>query len=119
VLVVLLVAIWTTAGRRGRGSFGAASVAAVGALLVCSPLISLQYAAWLLPWGAVAWFEGDRRAATAVLGVEILTAVLFMVYDPERAGLAQALLLARNLFLLALPALWLLGDRAAVGVPER
>jgi hypothetical protein len=45
--------------------------------------------------------------------------VLFMVYDPERAGLAQALLLARNLFLLALPALWLLGDRAAVGVPER
>ncbi len=118
-LVVLVAAIWTTAWRRGRGSFGAASVAAVGALLVCSPLISLQYAAWLLPWGAVAWFDGDRRAATAVLGVELLTAVLFMVYDPERAGLAQALLLARNLFLLALPVLWLLPDRSAVGVPER
>src|SRR4029434_5051097 len=101
-----------------RGSFGAASVAAVGALLVCSPLISLQYAAWLLPWGAVAWFDGDRRAATAVLGVEILTALLFVFYDPDRAGLAQALLLARNLLLLALPVLWLLGDRATIRVPE-
>ncbi len=118
-LVLLLTAIWTRARRRGRGAFGAASVAAVGALLVCSPLISLQYAAWLLPWGAVAWFEGDRRAAITVLAVELLTAVLFIVYDPDRAGLAQALLVARNLFLLALPVLWLLPDRASVGVPER
>jgi len=117
-LMVLLVLIWTTADRRRRGAFGAAAVAAVGALLVCSPLISLQYAAWLLPWGAVAWIEGDRSVATSVLGVEILTAALFMVYDPDRAGLAQALLLARNALLVALPLIWLLPQRVHAGAAE-
>jgi hypothetical protein len=113
-LVALLFAIWTAAARRGRGAFGAAAVAAVGALMICSPLISLQYASWLLPWGAVAWLDGDRRMASAVLGVEIVTAVLFMVYDPGRAAVAQTLLLARNLLLIALPVLWLMPDRARV-----
>jgi len=78
---------------------------------VCSPLLSLQYAAWLLPWAAIAWVDGDRRGSAVVFGVEILSAVLFMTYDPTRAALAQVLLTARNALLIALPVMWLLPQR--------
>jgi hypothetical protein len=118
VLILLLCMVWIAADRRRRGAFGAASVAAVAALLICSPLISLQYAAWLLPWAAVAWVEEDRSLAAAVFGVEILTAVLFMVYAPDRAGVAQALLVARNGLLVALPVLWLLPERVPTRAAE-
>jgi hypothetical protein len=42
-----------------------------------------------------------------------------MVYDPDRAGVAQMLLLARNALLVALPALWLLSERVPVGASDR
>ena len=111
VLAALLVAIWAMAMRRKRAAFGAASVAAVGALLVCSSVFSLQYAAWLLPWAAVAWVEGDRRHFWVVASIELLTAILFVVYEPQRVAFAQALLVARSLLVIALPVIWLFGER--------
>src|SRR5207249_10979431 len=111
VLAGLLVAIWAVAMRRKRAAFGAASVAAVGALLACSSVFSLQYAAWLLPWAAVAWVEGDRRYFWMVASIELLTAILFTVYEPQRVALAQTLLVARNLTVLALPMVRLFGER--------
>ncbi len=112
LLLLALAGIWFLAWRRKRAAFGAAAVAAVGALLACSPLFSLQYAAWLLPWGAVAWVDGDRRFAAIVAAITVLTAVLFMVYQPDRAGLAQFLLLGRNALVVALPVVWLLPERS-------
>jgi len=111
VLAGLLVAIWVTAMRRKRAAFGAASVAAVAALLVCSSVFSLQYAAWLLPWAAVAWVEGDRGHFWMVASIELFTAILFIVYEPQRVALAQTLLVGRSLMVIALPVLWLLGER--------
>jgi glycosyl transferase family 87 len=106
-----IVAIWMVAMRRKRAAFGAASVAAIGALLACSSVFSLQYAAWLLPWAAVAWAEDDRRQFWTVAVIEVLTAILFIVYEPQRATLAQTLLIARSLLVIALPVMWLLGER--------
>jgi len=114
LLVVLtgsIVAIWVVAMRRKRAAFGAASVAAIGALLACSSVFSLQYAAWLLRWAAVAWAEDDRRQFWTVAVIEVLTAILFIVYEPQRATLAQTLLIARSLLVIALPVMWLLGER--------
>jgi hypothetical protein len=111
VLIVVLVQIWRIAAARKRGAFGAAAVAAVGALIALSPLFSLQYVVWLLPWAAVAWLDGDHPLSSTVAGVQVLTAVLFVVYAPDRAGVAQALLLFRNALDIALPVLWLLPER--------
>jgi hypothetical protein len=67
VLTGLLVAIWAVAMRRKRAAFGAASVAAIGALLACSSVFSLQYAAWLCRglrsrgWRATAGISGRWR----------------------------------------------------------
>ncbi len=110
-LAGLLVAIWAVAMRRKRAAFGAASVAATGALLACSSVFSLQYAAWLLPWAAAAWTEGDRRHFWMVASIELLTAILFIVYEPQRVALAQTLLVARSLMVIALPVMWLFGER--------
>jgi hypothetical protein len=111
VLTGLVVAIWVVAMRRKRAAFGAASVAVIGALLACSSVFSLQYAAWLLPWAAVAWVEGDRRHFWMVASVEVLTGILFVVYEPERVVLAQSVLVVRNLLVIALPLMWLLAER--------
>jgi len=111
VLAALLVAIWALAMRRNRAAFGAAAVAAVAALLACSAIFSLQYAAWLLPWAAVAWAEGDRQHFWMVTMIEVLTAVLFVVYEPQRAVLAQTVLVTRSLIVIGLPMMWFFGER--------
>jgi hypothetical protein len=64
-----------------------------------------------LPWGAVAWVEGDRRHFWMVASIEVLTGILFVVYEPERFVLAQSVLVVRNLLVIALPLMWLLTER--------
>jgi hypothetical protein len=59
--------------------------------------------------------EGDRRHFWTVALIEVLTGVLFVVYEPERVALAQTLLLARNLLVIALPLMWLSGERYGRG----
>jgi hypothetical protein len=85
----------------------------VGVLLTCSPLFSLQYVAWLLPWGAIASTEDDRPTVALVGAISALTALLYVVYDPARAGLSSALLIARNVLVLALPILWFIRCRSS------
>ena len=62
-LLASLVLIWRRAHREDRALSGGASLAAVLALLVCSPLFSTQYVAWLTPWAALAFAEDDRDDA--------------------------------------------------------
>ena len=56
-------------------------------------------------------FRGDRRHFWVVASIELLTAILFVVYEPQRVALAQALLVARSLLVIALPVIWLFGER--------
>jgi len=117
IVLALLVAIWVYADRRREDAPGAASLAAVGALLACSPLFSLQYAVWLLPWAAIASARGQRAMVSVAGLVTILTGTLFIVYDPSRVGWSQIILVARNLAVVALPAMWL-ASRARDRVPS-
>jgi hypothetical protein len=112
VLAAWLAAIWWAAAKRRSAAFGAASVAALGAVLSCSPVFSLQYVSWLLPWAAIAWLnQDDRWAFRAVAAISILTGGLFVVYSPDRVGISQALLVCRNVLTIALPIAWLLRGR--------
>jgi hypothetical protein len=115
VLILLLIAIWWRAARRPEDAPGAASLAAVGALLVCSPLFSVQYVSWLLPWAAIASTRQQRRPmvwTTAV--ITIVTGAIVLVYTPDNVTPAQVLLLVRNAAVVALPLLWLVGSRDRV-----
>ncbi len=120
LLLVLLAAIWILANNRPADSPGAAALAAVGALLACTPLFSLQYAAWLLPWAAIASTNGHKAMVRVVGIVTVLTAALFIVYDPGRSGWSQLLVVARNLAVVALPVMWLAPRvRERLPVPSR
>jgi hypothetical protein len=99
--VVALWLAWAGGGEEDR--VGAAWLASATALLVCSPLLSPQYMAWLIPAAAIAWVEGDRQCAWFVGAAVILTAVFTDLYAAVVRGayLAQALVVARNGLLVA------------------
>lgn len=60
MLATLAAVWWRARGRDGKPQMlGAPAAAAVGALLLFSPVFSIQYVSWLLPWGL--W---RRRSAT-------------------------------------------------------
>src|SRR6266550_6736045 len=60
------VAIWRRAAGPDHDPAGGAALAGVVALVVFSPQFSMQYAAWFLPWTALAFEddEDDGRTAT-------------------------------------------------------
>jgi hypothetical protein len=99
-LLVCEVAIWRRAGT-DRDPSGGAALAAVVALTVFSPQFSLQYAAWFLPWTALA-FEGDdgeERTATIAAVAVALTGLIALAWPDQivvPSGWVQLLVLARN-----------------------
>jgi hypothetical protein len=101
-LVLVVVFIWRRAAIDRRDPMGAASLAGVAALGVFAPVLSMQAAAWLLPFAALA-LDGDRdeRHTAGVAGVAIaLTGVIAVVWhDHATAPPAWVpwLVLARNL----------------------
>jgi hypothetical protein len=109
VLVALLGVIWWGASREPRRDpFGATSTTVTATLLVCAPLVAAQYLCWLLPWTAIA-FEGDHperevaTAATVAIALTGLTQLVTVGDGPVDAWL----LLARNLALVTVVAIWL------------
>lgn len=109
LLAVTVSAIWWDARRRPGAGIGGPSLAATSALVVSSPLFSLQYVLWLMPFAALAWHEGDEVDGRLAFGVSILTGTLTMLYLGAGAygwdarGPAPWLILARNAALLAIP----------------
>jgi hypothetical protein len=100
-LLVCEVAIWRRAAGTDRDPSGGAALAAVVALTVFSPQSSLQYAAWFLPWTALA-FEGDdgeERTATIAAVAVALTGLIALAWPDQivaPSGWVKLLVLARN-----------------------
>lgn len=103
--VAVLVARARAAGTAGPTLVdGIAPLAAVAALLVCSPLLSPQFACWLLPFAAVAMAgEAVRQVALAVWVMALSTFAVWAL-RPYRRGelLPVAVVLGRNALLVVL-----------------
>ncbi len=100
-LLVALIAVCLLAYRWARAwrgdPFGLPSLTVLGALLIASPLFSLQYACWLAPSIAIAWDEDDRPTATPGAIAVALTGATFALVQVSGGGVATRLtLLARN-----------------------
>ncbi len=87
--------IWLTARRREVDAFGTPALGALGALLTFSPLFSLQYASWLVPWAVIAHADGDRRALPLTATVTAATGLLFALYDAGLLTTARFVLVLR------------------------
>ena len=110
-LLAYEVMVWHRAGGEARDPAGGACLAAVTAVLVFSPLVSEQYAAWLLPWTAVAFEgDGDERTVATIAAVAIVAAGLLGLFYLMPFGWAPAAqrwtILGRNVSLVALLIVW-------------
>ncbi len=115
------VCIWASWRGFRANRPGTAWLAAVGALLTLSALFSAQYAAWIIPGGALAWAEGNQRSSTLTAAVVFLTQLFMSAYDSVIGGaiVMVALVVLRNLVLgaLTLDALLTLG-RTSLAEPH-
>lgn len=125
ILALLALAGVTLAWRKARsdpGAVGRSGLAAVAVLLCCSPLLSYPFVVWMLPWAAVAGEEGGdgprMRALAGVAMVLTAAAVASFGTKEQAAWLTQSLLVARNLLLVGVAGLWLLGRRTNQPAPE-
>lgn len=110
-LVVVEALIWRRAARDAREPAGGAALAAVATLAIFSPLFSLQMAAWLLPFAALA-FEGghdERHTAGVATVAVVLTGVVALLWR-EQASVPASwvgwLVLARNLVWIDIVVSW-------------
>jgi hypothetical protein len=130
VAVSAIAWIWVLARRRDVRPEGVPALAAVVALCLCSPLFSIQYVWWMLPWAAVA--GTDRRGRPIALLTWVvawfdLAAAQALIYGGlhttgARGVEAQIFLLLRNLgcvaiLVLAIRRLRLAPARAGEPVP--
>jgi Glycosyltransferase family 87 len=84
---------------------GTAALVAVGAFLVLTPLLSPQFAVWLVPFAAIAVAHGDRligRLTLVVVALSVVDFVLVDSYANTSAVAPQVVVLARNATLIAL-----------------
>jgi hypothetical protein len=96
--------LWMIWRGSRSGHVGAGWAGGISALLVCSALLSPQFAAWLAPAAGVAWAEDDARAAALTAAAVFLTNLVFKSFVPLLRGEpgAFALVVARNALLAVL-----------------
>jgi hypothetical protein len=88
----------------------------VTASIVFAPQFSTQYAAWLLPWTALA-FEGDDtdQRAAILAGVAVALTGVIAIAWPDPASIPSAWLklvvVARNLAAIGVIVTWFAGPR--------
>jgi hypothetical protein len=102
--IVALAWILRSRRREGADLDGTAMIAAVGAVLLISPILSPQYVVWLMPWAAFA--TRDRLLLGTTLAVSVLTTLMWFL--PAGEAVIKGELLLRNavLVLLVGEALW-------------
>jgi hypothetical protein len=110
-----LVALWRKARSWPGRVEGVPATVAVSLVIVCSPLFSLGYVTWLLPWSAIAADEREHRAFVWACGAAVaLTGVMALVYTgagPVSQPVLQTLILTRNVACLAIIVAWFRGQR--------
>jgi hypothetical protein len=93
-VVALTTSLWLAwRGASSTSRLGTTWLASVSALLVCSPVLSPQYMAWIAPAAALTWVEGNHRPAVLAAGAMALTVLLMREYDALLDGGAWALTL--------------------------
>ena len=107
--VVAVVTVWVLAARRRpHGAMvldGYAAVGAIGAFLLCSPLLSPQFIIWLLPFAAIVAARRDRLVGGLVIVIAALSVLNFnLVVELVRTNdvIPQGIVLVRNGLLVAL-----------------
>jgi len=121
-MLITQVVVWRRAASDGRDPAGGTALVAVTTLITFSPLFSIQYATWMLPWAAIA-FQGDeaeRRAAATAAVVVVLCALLTLSYlngSPLTTLSEKVMLLVRNAACVLMLAQWLLQPRR-LGAPR-
>jgi hypothetical protein len=131
ILLVVIAAIvawvwWRVGTERSDGvdrgdpvaPAGGPALAAVTTLIALSPLFSVQYVCWLVPWAAVAALGGRRERRTSALAVAIvamggLLAILYGNATTTVIGSIKILLLVRNGLTIGLVGYWLTTGRAS------
>jgi Glycosyltransferase family 87 len=111
-LILSLALVWSRAPRWDGHLEGAASLAALSALLIWSPVFSLQYTAWLLVPAAIASTESrSRLVAQVTFALMLITAVLSLGYGSLDTLPLQIGLTIRNSFLVAVLVWWVRATR--------
>jgi hypothetical protein len=110
-----LVALWRKARSWPGRVEGVPATVAVSLVIVCSPLFSLGYVTWLLPWSAIAADEREHRAFVWASGAAVaITGVMALVYTGAGTvsqPVLQTLILTRNVACLAIIVAWFRGQR--------
>ena len=98
------ICLWAGWRCMRTGRVGTGWLASVSVLLVLSALFSTQYVGWLVPGGAIAWVERDRRSALSAALAVAVTDAFYVNYDQliEGARWAMALVVLRNIVVLAI-----------------
>ena len=115
---VAVAAVWRLSIRRpAREPAGGAALCAITCVLIFSPVFSLQYVAWLLPWAAIAHQDEPDGPALVLAPIVILSAVLnyFYIYGGS-LGLFQVTALLRDGLCVALVVWWIV--RTSRRAPE-
>ncbi len=121
-LLVCEAAIWWRATADDRDASGGTAIVAITTVLVFSPILSVGYLAWLLPWTAFA-FEGDpaeRRAASLATAAIAITGLIGLTSPLAAPGAWEELaILARNGCLVAVVVAWLVAGTPIRGRESR
>ena len=112
-LILTLTGVWFRARRYRGDPLGAPALAAVAALLLWSPLFSLQYALWLTPFIAIAANDqvarvGSWLGTAAVLGTGVVRLVSAAT---SVTAVEQGLLLLRNAAVVGIVVWWFVETR--------
>jgi hypothetical protein len=105
VLIGLVSLAWKLGLRDRERGEGTPALVAVTAVLVASPLLSLQFVSWLVPFAAIAVvLSGEVRLGALTLVVTSLTAVMAFTQRAvaRHSWAGQGPLLARNVVLVVL-----------------
>jgi glycosyl transferase family 87 len=121
LLAGALAGVWWRARRTRLDLAGAPSLAAVASLLTLSPLLSPHFVSWLLPMSAIAASEERRWSWLAAIPLWITAGIVGSWYLQLQLGpgWTQALLIARNVALIAIPLAWLFGREQRAELDRR